>query len=107
MPVVSLWTALKSRRFQVVIGVVVIGLVGAGLLIFVEGDREQPPEEGRPSAERSASRGTEPAAARDPLPAGGLQVSWDLPVGEFYAYAMDHATHSIALKDFAIGPDEL
>src|SRR5262245_35674699 len=107
MPVVPLWTALKSRRFQVVIGVVVIGLVGAGLLISIRVDRGQPPEAGRPSAERSAGRGTEPAAARDPLPVGGLQVSWDLPVGGFYAYAMDHATHSIALKDFAIGPDEV
>jgi hypothetical protein len=92
--------AFRSRRFRAVIGVVAIGLVGAGLLTFVVEDREQPLVEG------STDGGAEQAATRDPLPVGGIQVSWELPTSEFYAYAMDHTTHSIALKDFAIGPNE-
>jgi hypothetical protein len=100
MPVVRLSITFKLRRVQVAISVAVVVLVGAGLLTAMLKDR------GRVSARESGDGRGGSTGTQDPLPVGGLQAGWDLPVGDFYPYAMDRASHSIALIDFAIGPAE-
>jgi hypothetical protein len=99
IPVVPLWTALKTRRSRIVSGILVVALAGAGLLTLAVKDRRPPTQEG------ATDVGAAPTATRDPLPVGGLRVAWDLAVGEFHAYAMDRTSRSIALKDFAEGPN--
>ncbi|MEU7971012.1 PQQ-binding-like beta-propeller repeat protein [Micromonospora sp. NPDC049089] len=94
------WTVARTRRFRTAIYVAVLGLVGAGLAVLMV------PHRGPSTTDDFTGSAAESAASRGPLPVGGLQVSWDLPVGDFHAFAIDQATGSIGLTDFATGLDE-